>query len=363
MKKLVRNIILLVVISTLIAMLFGNMLTTFGWGDSTFYTKSKYFLDHPDQFNGVYIGGSLEYRHIDPHTIDSIASSKGVDLRSFNLGNDGYNLPLQVWVTENILKRDTGDLKYIFLSLSSDPLFYKGILHTKEWDYWQNLKSVIFSIRVLYQMDLPPKIKKQFSRFYLTSLAENAVKVQMMGDLLQFRLKPVPADSIYLGKNKDGFFPYDDEEAYLSQRDDLTEEIISKMENNNLSKIDYQENQAKRDSLEHRWTKEFETFDPEQKPIPLYLKTYLDLYQRCKERGIQLIFVMPPKGRTSYQLLMAIYEQLPEDSKINLADPRVYPEFYALENGYNYHHLNLKGAKIYSTKMGHLITNLISNKN
>ena len=361
MKKLIKNIVILIIASIIIATIFGAALTKFGWGDNTFYTKSKYFFDHPNKFNGVYVGGSLEYRHIDPYTIDSIALHRGIDLRSFNLGNDGYNLPLQVWVTENILKRDTGDLKYIFLSLSSDPLFYKGILHTKEWNYWQNLKSVIFSIRVLYQMDISTQLKRKFSRFYLTSLAENTLKLQMMGDLLQFRLQPVPADSIYLGKNKNGFFPYDDEERYLTQRDDLSEEIISKMENNNLSKIDYQENKAKRDSLKKMWIHEFEAYHPDIKPIQLYLDTYLKLHKKCEERGIKLIFVMPPKGRTSYTLLTSIYENLPNDSKINLADPRVFPEFYTLENGYNYHHLNSKGAKIYSTKLGIQIASLIKN--
>ncbi len=360
MFKLVKNTLLVLAISLVIVITVGALLSPFGWGDSTFYTKSKYFLDHPEKFNGVYVGGSLEYRHIDPYVIDSIANKRGVDLRSFNLGNDGYNLPLQVWVTENLLKKNEGNLKYIFLSLSSDPLFYKGILHTKEWNYWQNPKSVLFSIRVLYQMDLPSKIQRQFSRFYINSLAENMLKFGMMDDLIQFHAKPVLADSLYLGHRKNGYFPYDDEERYLSLRNDLPEEIVSKMQNNELSKIDYQQNYLKRDSLELLWSNSFATYVPGKKPVPLYLDTYMDLHKKCAEKGIKLIFVMPPKGRTDYQLLQAIYDQLPSDSRINLADPRVYPEFFTLENGYNYHHMNAKGSEIYSKKLGMQIANLIS---
>lgn len=360
MAKLIKNICILIGISLVIIMIIGASLSPFGWGDSTFYTKSKYFLDNPDKFNGVYIGGSLEYRHIDPYVIDSIVQKRGVDLRSFNLGNDGYNLPLQVWVTENLLKRDQGTLKYIFLSLSSDPIFYKGILHTKEWNYWQNPKSVLFSIRILNQMDLPKKIKREFSRFYLISLAENMLKFGMMDDLVQFHARPVLADSLYLGHRKNGYFPYDDEEQYLSLRNDLPEEIVSKMHNNELSKLDYRVNQTKRDSLELLWTNAFATYVPGTINVPLYLETYLDLYKRCADRGIKLIFVMPPKGRTDYQLLLSVYDQLPNDSKINLADPRVYPEFFKVENGYNYHHMNAAGSEIYSKKLGFQIANLLS---
>ncbi|MBK7640517.1 MAG: hypothetical protein IPJ22_10880 [Bacteroidetes bacterium] len=39
---------------------------------------------------------------------------------------------------------------------------------------------------------------------------------------------------------------------------------------------------------------------------------------------------------------MAIYDKLPKDCKFELADPRIYPEFYEVENGYNFHHLNVK---------------------
>jgi hypothetical protein len=359
MWKLFRNIILLVAFALSLSGIVGALLSPFGWGDSTFYTKASYFLKHQEDFNGVYVGGSLEYRHIDPHVIDSIVQRSGKKLRSFNLGNDGYNLPLQVWVTEHLLDKAGDNLDYIFLSLSSDPLFYKGILHTKEWNYWQNPKSVWFSIRVMQQMPIPAKQKQQFSRFYLTSLAENILKFGMMDDLLQFHMKPVLADSIYLGHRKNGYFPYDDEERYLVLRKDLPEEIISKMQNNELSKQDYRINQPKRDSLNTLWTTAFEQYQKGSKAIPLYLKTYLDLHKRCADKGVRLIFVMPPKGRTDYQLLQAIYERLPEDSRINLADPRAFPEFFTLENGYNYHHMNAQGSDIYSKMYGQKVAELL----
>jgi hypothetical protein len=362
--KIIRNFIFLALAALLVNVVAHRLWAPFGWGGESFYVKSKYFLENKERYNAIYVGGSLEYRHIDPFVMDSIAQSAGIDLRSFNLANDGYNMPLQVWVTENILKKAPDSLEYIFLSLSSDPEFFKAILHTKEWVYWHNLRSTILSIRVLWQMPIPAKDKQKFSYFYLMSYAENIAKVGLMDDLLDFHFKDKSADSIYLGRNKNGYFPYDDEEAFLAVRDRLPEEILKKIRNNNLSRLDYQQNVEKREGLTTLWTESFANYEPgkqvwQDKGKNIYLDTYLDLHRRCAEKGIRLIFVMPPKGRTDYNLLLSIYERLPEDSRMQLADPNEFPEFFTLENGYNYHHMNAQGAAIYSKVFGEKFVELM----
>jgi hypothetical protein len=50
---------------------------------------------------------------------------------------------------------------------------------------------------------------------------------------------------------------------------------------------------------------------------------------------------------------------LPENSRINLADPREFPQFFTVENGYNYHHMNAQGSTIYSKIMGEKIVELL----
>lgn len=213
-------------------------------------------------------------------------------------------------------------------------------------------------------MPIPTREKQRYSYFYLMSYAENLLKIGLMDDLIDFHVKDRSADSIYLGRNKNGYFPYDDEEAFLAVRDRLPEEILKKIRNNNLSRLDYQQNKEKREGLTEKWTRAFATYEPGQQVWQdggnnIYLNTYLDLYERCKAKGIRLIFVMPPKGRTDYNLLLSIYERLPEDSRLQLADPAEFPEFFTLENGYNYHHMNAQGAAIYSGVFGEKLVELI----
>jgi hypothetical protein len=50
---------------------------------------------------------------------------------------------------------------------------------------------------------------------------------------------------------------------------------------------------------------------------------------------------------------------MPEGSKIELADIRKYPKFYTIEYGYNFHHLNNKGAVIFSQEMAKQLVPLL----
>ena len=50
---------------------------------------------------------------------------------------------------------------------------------------------------------------------------------------------------------------------------------------------------------------------------------------------------------------------MPEGTKIELGDIRKYPKFYAIEYGYNFHHLNDKGAKLLSQEFAKQLVPLL----
>ena len=72
----------------------------------------------------------MKYRFLDPAIIDSIAQKNNIDLRSFNLGIDGHGIVQQMSDLDGLLKIKNPNLKYIFLSISSDPYFYPNNMHT-----------------------------------------------------------------------------------------------------------------------------------------------------------------------------------------------------------------------------------------
>lgn len=105
MKKLVKNIVLLFAILLLCSFIV-KLFIPFYWGDSTQATKFEYYKQNSKNYNAVYLGGSLEYRHLDPEIIDSIAQKNGINLHSFNLGIDGHGIVQQMTDLDGLLKID-----------------------------------------------------------------------------------------------------------------------------------------------------------------------------------------------------------------------------------------------------------------
>ena len=65
MKKLFRNIALLLLIYIVISQVAVNSLP-FSWGNTRLNTKYEEFKSRVGDFNTIFIGASTTYRHIDP---------------------------------------------------------------------------------------------------------------------------------------------------------------------------------------------------------------------------------------------------------------------------------------------------------
>ena len=85
--------------------------------------------------------------------------------------------------------------------------------------------------------------------------------------------------------------------------------------------------------------------------LQLMIDTYYEMIRRCEEKGIKLVVLMPPRTREPYTYFIPIYNALPPENRINLASPLDYPEFWEVHNSYNFHHLDLYGAELYTTAL------------
>jgi hypothetical protein len=346
MIKIIRNIILLFFTMLIILVFAKKLFVPFAWGDQTQYTKIEYFKKNNKKYNAIYIGGSLEYRHLDPNIIDTIIQKNGIDYRSFNFGIDGHNLPQQFRDANYYLDNFGKDLDYLVMSLSSEPYTLLSNMHTKKFVCWMDFKSICDAIRVVWSLNDPINIKAKYTYVYIISWLENLFVAGMMDDVLQFYKDRATFDKRYLGFNKSGFYPYDIEYSNL----------ISDIERDNIglnsSRENYDKNKLKRDSMRNKDIATFKflatnKLNANKEMTDLYNK----LSAKCKKNGVELIVLMPPRGRTPYTLLQPIFDTL-SCKKISLASPITYPEYYAVEYSYNYHHLNSVGAIHYSREFG-----------
>jgi hypothetical protein len=56
---------------------------------------------------------------------------------------------------------------------------------------------------------------------------------------------------------------------------------------------------------------------------------------------------------------LPVIKAMPEGRRIEIADIREYPDLYSLGYGYNYYHLNNKGAQLYSKIFGQKIVEVL----
>lgn len=352
LKRFVKNIILLFVALWAVSLVISYLLP-FYWSDSTQALKYEFYKKNKQNYNAVYLGGSLEFRHLDPAIIDSMCRLKNINLHSINLAVDGHNIVQEMTDLEGLLAIDNPNLKYIFLSLSSEPYFFKNNIHTSKWVSWQSAKSTYRAITIISTLGDDKKLEAQYSMYYAMSWMENFYKIGIMTNVFDYYKNKLHPDMDYLGPRRNGFYPYDLEANHLLVDDPNNDKLIR------FSKQDYLSNKPKRDSLLAEIDKSFSTFKGDEKPNEAQLKLMMDAYKKCAKKKIQLIFMLPPKARTNYSYLLPIYNALPEGARISIADPRKFPELYQVENGYNFHHLNYKGAKLASYSFGQQLAELL----
>ncbi len=355
MKRLLKNIIILLGILLLINYVVHTYYLPFSWGDKDLHTKLEYYKDHKEDYTALFVGGSLVYRHIDPQVTDSIAHLNGLEFHSFNVGADGINFLKQIRIVEDVIKDPSQNLEYIYVTLASTSRFRYNNLHTKRFTTWHRPIDMLRAIKVSLELELSLKNRLKTSWYYAISSVENSLNVGLLNDAFQYLNFP---EEVYkptcLGENKDGFFPYDLQELIEYEKDSWEYRLQESMI---LSHKTYEVQVGRRDSITAKIANEFKTYNKDK-----YSRTMLDSYLRlikiCDEKGIKLTVLMPPKTREDYHLLIPVYDRLPETHKINIANPAEYPIFYDPEYCYNFHHLNLKGALIFSETLGYEILKL-----
>ncbi len=354
LKKTVINIVVI----GLVLLVTSNIVRyfmPFYWGDSTQTTKYEYYKKHAEDFNAVYLGGSLEYRHINPHIIDSVAQKNGIDFRSFNLGVDGHGIIQQMNDLEGLLKIRNPRLKYVFFSISSEPYFFKANLHTPKWVSWQTANASYNALSILPSLEDPWKYRARMGAFWISSWIENLFNIGTVPDMLKYGFDKTYLDSSYVGKNHDGFYPYDYEESHLFMEYKWEDTLLLE------SRHRFEKGDPYTDTLNKNVLDAFTKVDSSTKANQAMVDLCMKAYKQCAKRGIQVIFMLPPKARTTYNLLLPVFNAMPEGTKIELADIRKYPKFYAIEYGYNFHHLNDKGATILSQEFAKQLVPLIKN--
>ena len=339
MKNFLRKIFLIVVITLGLSLAVKVLLPLpYYWGNPWFKAKIEFLGNNSiDELpNTFFFGSSRVYRQIDPSIYDNTFSNLSEHpVRSFNLGAPATFCPQTYYLFENFIDtKEASNAKFIFMELMDIDLINKDLLHQDRTIYWQNHSDFFFVLNSVYTNDNVSFIRKiGYTYRYGISVIENAFNV---GFYCHIIVKKDLNREEYLGKNKNGYYPLQEELSFSTEQtikenlmlreSSLTDDTISLAINRAFSIQNFTAANIGVDQV--------------------HLERIRKLIQMSDNLDIELIFIISP--RTSSPGLVALYNSIDPQHKLELSNASVYPQLYLMENTFDIDHLNTQGSELYT---------------
>ncbi len=339
MVKLFYKIILLSVVLGILGEFFWNSSGQLPhyWGNIHLNTKIEYLKEKNIQPNTYFIGSSITFRQVMPLLFDSIAQVK---TQSFNLGADGA-FPPQTYLLLDHLMEENDSIKYLFVELSGYDYFAQNFRTTRS-KYYLTLPHLSSFYQYIFASSVPLGTKIGISGMYLYSYIEKLLGLGMRKEYVkEITEKNTNIALGVVGRNNTGFYPLGEKTSNIHEKNRLPDFL----------KI-----------LEKDFSKAYESTKIGKPYYNKVFKKQLDHYiALAKTKDIQLIYILNPvKGVfDSPSDIVALFQELPEINKIDLADPSKHPELYLLKYRWDKEHLNTAGSVIYSKKLAESFNTLM----
>lgn len=309
------------------------------WGNPGLAKKVAFVeeADHP--FDRLFIGSSHIYRQVSPHILDSMLRD---GRRSFNLGFASTSAPEAELACEHLLNVKDLAARTIYVELSPLRLFKER--HLKSARDWYMVSPHVWwdLVTHAWTMDRLPR-KKRLEYVERANLA--LIKATFLPGLFdQYMEREVPLEQVVFGPQGDGFMSLDQEAllfpentGFRSRRAELASDTMILHRRSERAKANFEQYSSSFLSRPHR-----------------------DLLERLmklgNQRGIKVVFILPPLSNSPE--LVSLYHSLPEDRRINLCDPRRFPEFYFTRNAFDRGHLNAEGSRFFTVELAKAIQRL-----
>lgn len=329
MKSFLKRLIFFFSFLLLILVL-KKVFTPYYLGNVYFKPKLEYFNKNykTQNYNTVFFGSSRIYRHVNTEVLDSLMSSQSIN--SFNFATVATFSPESYFLYENFIDNQSDKkLDYAFLELQALNEIDGDNLTTTKGNYWNTIGYLNFAINYVSNSD-----KSQGEKLDLTS---RYVKSHLYSyfDVKIFKHYWMDTKNTVRRMGEHGFYSLDDD--------------LQETPNNDVLKQRKTTFIADTKTLDERRNSVLDIYENSNKKVvnDYHLSYLKSLIKKSKEKGIDLIYVLPPRlTAEEYEELVPISNLLPKTNVINLSHPETYNELYTLENSYDVGHLNANGARI-----------------
>ena len=297
------------------------------YGNNIYASKIKHLKTNINQYNTVIFGSSRMYRQLDPLLLDSLLIN--LNIKTYSLASPATYYPESFYLYENFIDRlNNNKIKYAYMELQHLELF-KNNASTIRGNYWNTYSSLVNCLKFINDSHYSEKKKYQMKTIYYSSFFNRIIDFSSMRHFFEDH-------DTYT--RKAGFYPLEDEllnNKALQKRNDLlyTNQMVLKTVVHAANQID-----------------SINTFKP--KLNQAYLSHLTQLIKKSEEKGIHLIYILPPRLNLQYyKELIPICKALPKSNIIELATYKKNKALYDIENSFDYDHLNKKGVDIFTNKV------------
>lgn len=347
MKKYILRLGTIAIICLVIANLVKFFIPVdYYWGNKEFKGKIEFLENKLKKqnldYNVYFFGSSRVFRQINPSVFDSLSFDK--NLKSYNLGAKGTFAPQTYYLYRNFLESKLAlETDYVFLELSDFFPSGKRNFGSDRSSYWQNWKDCSFMLKSLIKNDSNSFKDK------VTILSTNYISYFLkLFQFTQFKR--------YLVNNT---IPNKTISAYVSDNgfQSLDEELVTSVDSLNISKLLIRKQGITNGKYENNLKDAANAFETKASVDNVHLNVINDLIQVSNEKGIRLIFLLPPSRPTKN--LVSLYDNIDSKNKIEVANPKVHFDIYQKNNFFDEGHLNSNGAILLTKKMTQKFNSLV----
>lgn len=285
--------------------------------------KLKFFSEHKDEFDTLFLGTSRFYYAISPEIFDRITRENGIPTRTFNFGIDGMHPPENFYVLEQILTTKPRNLKWVFVEVGDLQLGLQKVLGTERVVYWHDWSRTRLTLRKALN---PRGGARWYIRVSRLWLARRDLAMHLTLFARQFA--NVGRADFLSSQNRDRLLEADTE---LGPRRDGYRLAGNAMSAQNAT------------SFQKRLAQEVAEARP--KPIDPYADAaYRNCARRIHQIGAAPFFVVTPVISQS----RVNFRRLPPGSLLSFNNSKAYPELYDTAVRIDDGHLTRQGSETFT---------------
>ena len=304
--------------------------------------KLRWFAEHREDYDVVFLGSSRTARGIDPQAFEARLAAGGRDWRAFNLGMAGMEGPESLFVCDWLLDQDPARVRWLFVEAQAFDVEIGPLNHlTRRMVFWH---TPAITRTVLAGVARSSRTAAEKRAAWGTHLIHALYRATNLGAFLpelfaalgfeddQFPGHP-GGDPLYtLGDDRDGFRALDEDRTRVRVRRERRESF-RRDPSTLLARIDELTAERARPAA----------------PEDFHVAAWRAFVERARARGIEVAFFrLPATWNAAHELDEALRR---EDGLFfaDYNDPRRHAEAFGVETLFDVNHATSQGARLVTT--------------